>query len=67
MPDQATIDSVGKKLQAWAADLPQEEQAVLAEWMSRASGDDVQGHWWGGEDAWANAWNSSWTESSWTS
>lgn len=62
MPDQATIDSVGKKLQAWAGGLPEEEQAVLAEWMSKPNGDDVQGHWWDGENAWANVWDSRWAE-----
>ena len=65
MADQATIDSVGKKLQAWAGGLPEGEQAVLAEWLSKASGDDVQpyeANWWGGENAWSNAWNSWWSE-----
>lgn len=65
MADQAAIDGVGQKFQAWAGGLSEGEQAVLAEWMSKAGGDEVQGYgsnWWAGENAWANAWGSAWSE-----
>ena len=66
MGDQAAIDSVGQQFQAWAGGLPEGEQAVLAEWMNKARGDDVQGYgganWWANENAWSNAWNSWWSE-----
>lgn len=65
MGDQAAIDNVGQKFQAWAGGLPEGEQAILAEWWSRSSGDDVQGYganWWAGENAWSNAWSSAWSE-----
>jgi hypothetical protein len=63
--DQAAIDSVGQQFQAWAGGLSEGEQAVLAEWWNRASGDEVQGHetnWWQGQNAWSNAWQSAWSE-----
>ncbi len=61
MPDQQTIESVAGKFQQWARELPEGEQAVVAEWMTR--GQDVQGYsqgWWQGQGAWAEAWKGSW-------
>jgi len=65
--DQATIDNLGSKLEQWARGLPGDEQEALAEWMSRAGGDEVRGfdaNWWKEQNAWSNAWNASW--SSWS-
>lgn len=65
MADQETIDRVGGKFEQWASNLPSEDQAALAEWLGRASGDDVQGfssNWWQEENAWGNAWNAWWTD-----
>lgn len=64
MADQASIDSVGKKFEQWAQSLPEDEQAVVAEWMTRASGAEVQAYganWWQSENAWSGAWNSWWS------
>ncbi len=61
MPDQGTINSVANKFQQWASGLSWEEQAAVAEWMTR--GQDVSGYsaeWWQGEGAWAEAWKGSW-------
>lgn len=65
MADQGTIDRVGQKFQDWAEGLPGDEQAALAEWLGRASGDEVQGfgtNWWQEENAWGSAWNAWWAE-----
>ena len=65
MADQSTIDRVGQKFQDWGSNLPADEQEALAEWLGRATGDEVQGfgaNWWQEENAWSNAWNASWSE-----
>lgn len=65
MADQATV---GEKFEQWARSLPEDEQEAVAEWMSRAGGDEVRGfgaNWWQEENAWSGAWTASWN--SWSS
>jgi hypothetical protein len=63
MPDQSTIDSVGKKFQEWASSLPANEQEAVAQWWSAR--DEVSGYsanWWQEPGAWSSSWTSWWSE-----
>jgi hypothetical protein len=62
--DQATIDGVGNKFEAWAQSLSGDEQEALAEWM-RSSWGDVSphsGNWWAEPNAWSQAWSQGWSQ-----
>jgi hypothetical protein len=64
MPSKETVNSMASKWQSWASTLTGDEQEALAEWWASNSGDDVKGYsagWWNAPDAWANAWNDSWS------
>jgi hypothetical protein len=67
MPDQVAIEGVGHKFQAWAESLSAGEQETLAEWLTRARGEDVEAHWdagwWQQPEAWVSAWDNIWASS----
>jgi hypothetical protein len=64
MADQAAIDSLASKFQAWAEGLSPAEQRALSEWLAGLAGHDVSAHWdanwWEEPGAWSRAWTDSW-------
>jgi hypothetical protein len=64
MADQAAIDSLASKFQAWAESLSPAEQRALSEWLAGLAGRDVSAHWdanwWEQPGAWSWAWTDSW-------
>jgi hypothetical protein len=64
MADQAAIDSLASKFQAWAESLAPAEQSALGEWLTELAGADVSAHWganwWEQPGAWSRAWLDSW-------
>lgn len=68
MPDQATIDSVATKFEAWANSLDSTEQETLAAWWQSRTGDVTAhtGTWWTEPGTWTRAWSESWTETTWS-
>ena len=64
MAEQATVDSLATKFQAWAETLSNDEQTALAEWIADLAGIDVTAHgdtsWWEQPEAWSRAWATSW-------
>jgi hypothetical protein len=64
MADQAAIDSLASKFQAWAESLSPAEQSALGEWLAELAGADVSAHWdanwWEQPGAWSRAWSDSW-------
>ena len=67
MPDQAAIDGLATKFEAWARTLSTDEQVMLAQWIGNASGNDVEAYrdanWWQENGAWARAWTE--TQTTW--
>jgi hypothetical protein len=65
MADQATIDALASKFQAWAEGLSSDEQTALAEWIADLAGIDVSAHWeanwWQQPGAWSRTWTKTWT------
>jgi hypothetical protein len=64
MPDQATIDTVATKFEAWANSLTPAEQETLAAWWTTREGADVTGYtatWWTETGTWTREWTNSWT------
>jgi hypothetical protein len=65
MADQAMIDTLASKFQAWAESLSADEQTALAEWIADLAGIDVAAHWeanwWQQPGAWSRTWTESWT------
>ena len=66
MADQATIDSLATKFQAWAESLSPGEQTALGEWLAEFAGLDVSAHWdanwWQQPGGWSRAWANSWKQ-----